>query len=75
VFTGKVLKYQEANYTENILDALYKNGKYEFHKNDTFIITVKNKSENMAHKITGKLFPSLSDTWINIRKTVKIRTN
>lgn len=72
VFTGNVMEYEQINHTEEILKILYEKGKYVFNVDDVFSISVKNKSSNMARAILKKIFPSVTDQWFLINKSVYI---
>lgn len=72
VFTGKILTYETAEYTETILDKLYRNGVYRFNKNDTFSVNIKNKSKNIARNLLKKVYPSLSDRWFVLKISMMI---
>lgn len=72
VFTGNVIRYDEAVYTEEILNKLYTDGEYRFNLDDTFTISVNNMSNNIARNFLNKLFPSLSDRWFSLSESEKI---
>lgn len=72
VFTGKVLTYEEKEYTDAILDNLYSKGIYNMQTDDTFTIIVKNKSLSESRKLIQRIFPSLSDNWIVYKMSEKI---
>ena len=58
VFTGDVIKYEHINNTEDILNKLYEKGQYSFNINDTFSVTVINKSSSLARMLLGRIYPS-----------------
>ncbi len=72
VFTGDVIKYEHINNTEDILNKLYEKGQYSFNINDTFSVTVINKSSSLARMLLGKIYPSLSNRWFMINKSENI---
>jgi hypothetical protein len=72
IFTGKVLRYEEKDYTDTILDKLYNKGKYDMQTDDTFTILIKNKTSSMLRKLIQKIYPSLSDNWLVYRVSEKI---
>lgn len=72
VFTGNVLRYDEIFYTDEILSKLYRDGVYSFHLDDTFTISLSNKSGTKARSFLNKLFPSLSDRWFSLNESEKI---
>lgn len=63
VFTGNVMEYTSAVYTNEILEAVYKNGKYAFNVNDEFILKIENRSSSITRNLLRKIYPSLSDKW------------
>lgn len=63
VFTGEIMIYEEAAYTEDILEKLYEKGIYKFNVNDTFAVSLRNKSDTMARKILNRIYPAMSDRW------------
>lgn len=73
VFTGNVLDYEDVFYTDTILEKLYKDRVYKFDKNDTFTVIVKNRSTTLARNILNKIYPSLSERWFNVKKSVEIK--
>ena len=75
VFTGNVLEYEKTENTDKILERIFEQGIYRFHVNDTFDINIKNQSSSSARNILKNIFPSMSDTWISFRESVKIRSN
>lgn len=74
VFTGNILEYERINYNEEILKLLYDKGHYIMNVDDTFAVSVSNKSSNMARQILKKIYPSLTDRWFMINKSVHILT-
>lgn len=69
VFTGNIMKYEHINHTEEILDILYKKKRYIFNLDDVFSVEVNNKSSTIARRVLGKIYPSISDKWIHIKRT------
>ncbi len=72
VFTGNVLRYEEAVYTDEILNIFYSDGRYDFINEDTFTITLNNKSSSIARNILNKLYPALSDRWFSVKVSERI---
>lgn len=72
VFTGNVLEHTKHEDMEDILDKLYQKGIYRFNVNDIFSIKLKNKSRSAFRNLLKKFFPSLSDIWVSLDKSVKI---
>lgn len=72
VFTGNIITYEEAVYTEGILEELYIKGTYEFSINDTFIISLKNRSDTIARRILSRIYPAMSNRWFTLRISDKI---
>ncbi len=68
VFTGNIMIYEHINHTEEILDMLYKKKRYFFNVDDVFGITVTNKSSTVARSVLRRVYPSLTDKWLNIEK-------
>lgn len=68
VFTGNIMVYEHINHTEEILDILYKKRKYVLNVDDVLIIKVSNKSSTIARKFLRKIYPSLSDKWLDIER-------
>ena len=71
VFTGNVIRYDEAVYTEEILNKIYTDGEYRINMDETFTISVNNMSNNIARNFLNKLFPSLSDRWFSLCESEK----
>ena len=63
------MKYEHINHTEEILDILYKKKRYIFNLDDVFSVEVNNKSSTIARRVLGKIYPSISDKWIHIKRT------
>ena len=72
VFTGNILEYEKSEYTEEILEKLYREGIYHFNLNDSFTIRTKNKSKSVTRNIIKKVYPSITDTWISLEQRVKV---
>lgn len=68
VFTGNIMEYEHVNNTEEILNILYEEGQYNFNINDTFSVSVSNKSSSLARMLLKKIYPSLSNRWFMIEK-------
>jgi len=66
------MEKNEAVYTEDILEKLYQIGKYEFNKNDSLKISIRNRSSNIARNMLNIILPSLSEEWINMVFTEEI---
>lgn len=75
VFTGNVLVYEEVNYSNEILEELYENGKYSFHTSDTLSISVENKTSCIARNILNLIFQSSNNQWISLKKSEAIKAN
>ena len=73
VFTGNVLQYDNIEYTADILEQLYQDGKYVFDTGDTFEVDLRNKSSTVARKLLQKIIPGLSDRWLSLRKSETVR--
>lgn len=74
VFTGNVMEYEHVNNTGEILDLLYEDGQYSFNVNDTFSISVSNKSSSLARMLLKKIYPSLSNRWFMVERREHIMT-
>ncbi len=72
VFTGNILEYEETEYTEPILEKLFQDGIYEFNKDDTFSITLQNKSKNVGRNLLRKFIPGITDRWFDLRMSERI---
>jgi hypothetical protein len=76
VFTGKVLEYDEVNYTNEILEELYGKGEYSFHTNDTLSISIKSKTSTIARSLLQLIFLNMEDDkWLSLKKSETIKAN
>lgn len=74
VFTGNIMTYEHINHTEEILDMLYRKTRYIFNVDDVFSIRVTNRSSTIARKVLGRVYPSLTDKWLDIEKKEHVMT-
>lgn len=75
VFTGNILLYENVDYTEDILEELYKDGIYRLGIGDVFTVGVENRSVTLAHNILKKVYRSLPKQWMFVKKSVSIKEN
>ncbi len=67
IFTGKVLKYYEKFYANEILKELYEgSGTYYFRAGDYLNIEISNKSATLGTKLLGFTLPNLPQTSIHV---------
>jgi hypothetical protein len=73
VFTGNILEYENSEYTDEILVELYEEGIYILGKEDTFHVTMQNKSSTLARSLLKKIYRSIPDRWLRLKDSVKIK--
>jgi hypothetical protein len=73
VFTGNVLKYDVAEYTQEILEKMYQKGSYDLSMNNTFRIRLQSKSPNLARSLLKKLYPSMSMEGLSLKLSENIK--
>jgi hypothetical protein len=74
VFTGNIFEYEEVNYTNEILEELYKEGEYALHTNDNIQIRIRSKSYSLARKLLQLIYPYMADKkWLTLNKSEAVK--
>lgn len=75
-FTGKVMVYNECYYTDEIMEALFREGIYYMEKDDAFSVTIKNSTLSfgmaMFKSIMGSTYSQEITKVGRIRDAIKV---
>ena len=73
VFTGNVMNYEVIETTDEIVDKLYENGNYKLNMDNTFTVTIQNRSSTMARSYLQMIYPGLSKQWLYLSDSENIK--
>lgn len=75
VFTGNILYYENVDYTQAILDELYEEKIYRLGLGDVLTVGVENRSSMTAHNLLKKIYWSLPDQWMFVKRSISVKEN
>ncbi len=75
VFAGNILEYESIDYTEEILEDLYMDGIYLLRNEDTFSVTLTNRSSTLTRNLLKIVYHALPDRWLFLRDSIIVKNN